>query len=82
MFSLFSDTVANKIDSLEKDSFRLTENVNSLGNTLCEVFFSENGQSYCISYDRHSGIPYSLDAGNDMLSVSIVLSNFTETTND
>lgn len=79
MFSLFSDTIPSRIDSLEKDAFRLSENTSDDGNTLCEVFFLENGVSYVITYDVHSGIPHSIDAGNDKVSVSIELSDFNTT---
>lgn len=77
IFSLFSDAVPSKIDALGKDAFSITSASNELGNELIEVFFAENGMSYKITYDKYSGIPYSLDAGNDKLSVSIILSDFT-----
>ena len=80
MFSLFSDAIPSKIDTLEKDAFRLSGNTNEAGNSLCDVFFVENGFSYVITYDSKSGIPLCLDAGNDKTSVSIVLSDFTVTT--
>lgn len=76
---MFSDAVASKIDSSGKDSFTLTSATNDLGNELTEVFFSENGMGYRITYDKYSGIPYSIDAGNDKLSVSLILSDFTIT---
>ena len=71
MFSLFTD-------SLPKESFRLSGKVNDIGNELIEVFFTENGLNYTISYDRYSGIPYSVNAGNDEISVSVTLSEFTK----
>lgn len=79
MFSLFSDALPGKIDTLDSDCFRLSGKVNDIGNELVEVFFTENGMNYTISYDRHTGIPYCLDAGNDEVSVSVVLSDFTKT---
>ncbi len=79
MFSLFSDDIPNKINTLDKESFKVSELVNDSGNELIEVFFLENNMSYSITYDRHSGIPYSFDAGNDELSVNIVLSDFNVT---
>ncbi|MBQ8759700.1 MAG: hypothetical protein IJZ20_08415 [Clostridia bacterium] len=82
MFSLFSDNIPQKIDTLDKNSFRISGAVNDIGNDLIEVIFTENNMSYCVTYDSHSGVPYSVDAGNDEISVSIVLSDFKETTND
>ncbi len=81
MFSLFTDVIPQKIDTLEKESFSLSGKANSEGNELAQVFFTENGTSYTLAYDSKSGIPYSLDAGNDKTSVSIILSDFKETTN-
>ena len=81
MFSLFSDVIPAKIDTLDKEHFRISEKSNSIGNELIEVFFTENDMNYTISYDKHSGIPYSLDAGNDELSVNIIISEFKQTTN-
>ena len=73
MFSLFTDIIPQKIDTLEKDSFSLSGKVND------EVFFTENNLSYRICYDIRSGIPYSFDAGNEKVSVSIVINNFKPT---
>ncbi len=81
MFSLFSDVIPSKIHTLDKNAFRLSSDSSENGNALCEVFFVENGVSYVITYDSKNGVPYSLDAGNDKTSVSIVLSDF-KTTND
>lgn len=79
MFSLFSDIMAQKISSLDSDAFSFSGKTNKFGNELIEVFFTENGMNYSLTYDRHSGIPYSLDAGNDEISVSLVLSDFNKT---
>ena len=79
MFSLFSDVMAQKISSLDGDAFSFSGQTNGLGNELIEVFFVENGMSYSLTYDRHSGVPHTLDAGNDEISVSLVLSDFTRT---
>lgn len=79
MFSLFTDIIPQKIDTLEKDSFSLSGKVNDAGNELVEVFFTENNLSYRICYDRRSGIPYSFDAGNEKVSASIVINNFEPT---
>ena len=79
MFSLFTDSSPQKIDTLEKDSFSLSGKVNDAGNELVEVFFTENNLSYRICYDRRTGIPYSFDAGNEKVSVSIVINNFKPT---
>ncbi len=81
MFSLFSDVIPSKIDTLDKDAFRISSDSSDSGNALCEVFFIENGVSYVITYDSKNGVPYSLDAGNDKTSVSIVLSDFKTTNN-
>jgi hypothetical protein len=78
MFSLFTDIIPTRIDNLPKESFRLSGKVNDIGNELIEVFFTENGLNYTISYDRYSGIPYSVNAGNDEVSVSVTLSGFTK----
>ncbi len=76
MFSLFSDSIASKVESLGKDAFKVSERTTESGNELIEVFFFENDMSYNISYDKYSGVPHSIDAGNDKISVSIVLSDF------
>ena len=81
IFSLFTDIIPQKIDTLEKDSFTLSGNVNDKGNELCEVFFTENGTNYSFSYDVNTGTPYSFDVGNDELSVNILLANFNQTIN-
>lgn len=81
MFSLFSQEIPSKIESLGKDAFSISERTGENGNELIEVFFWENNMSYNISYDKYSGIPYSLDAGNDEISVSIILSDFRLTQN-
>ena len=78
-FSLFSDDIPAKINTLNKDAFIFTEKINQKGNKLTEVSFIENGLSYTIAYDQHTGIPYSLDAGNDEISVSIILYDFKQT---
>ena len=79
MFSLFTDIIPGKIDTLSKESFRLSGKVNDIGNELIDVFFTENNLSYTISYDRHSGIPYIIDVGNDEISISVRLSDFKKT---
>lgn len=83
MFSLFSDAIPSRIDSLTRDAFEETEMTNDSANTLIKVFFSENGNDYTVTYDRRTGIPRSLDVGNDEFSVSVILSDFniTETQN-
>lgn len=82
IFSLFSDDIIHKIDTLEKEAFRKSGTANDKGNGLIEVFFSQNGTGYVITYDSHTGTPYSFDAGNDETSVSIVLSDFTQTNHE
>lgn len=79
LFSLFSDAIPSKIDSLGKDAFKISEISNDKGNEMIEVFFIENNMSYNIIYDKKNGIPYSIDAGNDELSVHVELSDFKET---
>lgn len=79
LFSLFSDEIPAKIDSLGKDSFKVSEISNHDGNEMTEVFFLENNMSYNIIYDRKNGIPYSIDAGNDELSVHVSFSEFKTT---
>jgi len=81
MFSLFSDVIPSKINTLDNDAFRISSGNSENGNALCEVFFIENGVSYVITYDSKSGVPHSLDAGNDKTSVSIVISDFKTTDN-
>lgn len=76
MFSLFSDAIPNKIESLDKSAFKLSQSTSDNGNALAEVFFTENGMSYTVTYDSKSGVPFSIDAGNDRISVSILLSDF------
>lgn len=74
MFSLFSDEIPTKIKTLDKEFFRKAVS----DKQGYEVFFTENGVSYTIAYDI-TGTPYSFDAGNDKISVSIILSDFTRT---
>lgn len=75
IFSLFSDELAAKIDALPPECFR--KSVSSGKNEdLYEAFFSQNGINYSIIYNRQNGIPVSIDAGNDTLSVSIIFSDF------
>ena len=71
LFSLFSNDVPSKILSLEETSFT---------DTLAEITklnFTENGIHYNIEYDKTTGIPHLLGAGNDEVSVSVTITNFT-----
>ena len=80
LFSLFSDDLPKKIETLEHDSFRTLSDSDEEGNALSEVFFTENGYDYHITYDTKKGYPKAMSVGNDALSVSITFSNFKQTT--
>ncbi|MBE6681026.1 MAG: hypothetical protein E7600_01905 [Ruminococcaceae bacterium] len=76
IFSLFSDNIPTKIKSLDSTAFRESSRKDKNGKALTEVSFIENGYNYTVTYDKDTGIPQSIDAGNDKLSVSIELSDF------
>lgn len=82
LFSLFSDEIPSKISSLEKDAFKISEISSESAGEMIEVFFVENNMSYNIIYDKESGIPHSIDAGNDELSVHVELSDFKPSTSE
>ena len=82
LFSLFSDDIPKKIETLEMDSFRICDSSDDDGFILAELFFTENNMNYHLSYDTERGIPHTLDAGNDSLSVCITFTDFRETTNN
>jgi hypothetical protein len=79
LFSLFSDEIPVKIETLPKDSFRALADSDKDGNSLFEVFFTENGYDYHITYDKNKGYPKSMSIGNDALSVSITFKEFKQT---
>lgn len=70
LFSLFSDSVICELEGLEDEYFKAVNDDN------CEVFFEKNGFKYKISYNKSSGIPCAIEAGNDSLSVSVIISDF------
>lgn len=70
IFLLFSDEIPIEIEKLEKDCF--TKNDDGTG----EVFFLKENMSCKIKYSLDTGIPYCFEAGNDELSISLVLSDF------
>lgn len=81
ILSLFSDDIPTKIKSLDSTAFRESSRKDKNGKTLTEVSFIENGCNYTVTYDKDTGFPHSIDAGNSTLSVSIELSDFKTTTN-
>ncbi len=79
LFSLFSDTIPNRISSLDKECFVLCDDNQASYDPkkdLAEVFFSENGTDYLLVYDTLSGTPLSISAGNDTISVYMEFTDF------
>ena len=69
MFLLFSDDIPAEIEELNDDAFTI------INDNTGEVFFLMENMSCKIKYDLTSGTPLSFEAGNDELSISLVLSD-------
>ena len=70
LFSLFSDSISSEVSILESDCFSLSED------GTAEAVFRKNAMNYKIAYDTSNGIPKRFEAGNDTVSVSIIISDF------
>lgn len=70
LFSLFSNSISSEVSILDTDCFSESDD------GTAEVIFHKNGMNYKITYDISNGIPKSFEAGNDTMSVSIIISDF------
>lgn len=70
VFSLFSKQFSSEVNILNDNCF----SQNNDGTN--EVIFQKNGMNYKITYDPSNGIPKNFEAGNDTMSVSIIISDF------
>ena len=64
LFSLFSNSISSEVSILDTDCFSESDD------GTAEVIF------YKITYEISNGIPISFEAGNDTMSVSIIISDF------
>lgn len=70
LFSLFSGQFSSEVSKLDEDCFSQSDESSN------KVIFQKNGINYKITYDSSSGVPKSFEAGDDAISVSIIISDF------